>query len=162
MENSKTKLSIFTNENYNEVKRIAQRYFPDAEEAADLVQEFFIKVLSLVDAHAFVWQGRKQFWNWCHKTIRNMALGKLRSERRHHAIEQELFPQNTTEGSADISIEAASDLGDLLQGSLRLCYILHYLEGQDYEEIARSQGLAVSTVRSQCSRAKKAVSKYLL
>ena len=47
-------------------------------------------------------------------------------------------------------------------GSLRLCYILHYLEGQDYEEIARSQGLAVSTVRSQCSRAKKAVSKYLL
>lgn len=162
MDHSETKAKVFTDENYNEVKRIALRYFPNDADAKDLAQELFMRVLDLVESNAFEWTGRGQFMKWCHITVRNMALAQLRSERRHRILAKENCMPVLSDVMTDISPEAASALGEQLSDNQRRYYVLHYLEGQDYQEIARSQGLAVSTVQSQCSRAKKAICKTLL
>lgn len=156
--------NVFTKGNIDEVTKIAYKYLKDWEDAQDLTQDLFLKLYGLVAAARFVWWDWKSFMGWCNKTVRNMALNWMRAERaRRKTIQESLaFMEQSSEEQSDITLDAAAELADSLSVGQQICYIHRFLEGASYEEIAQTQGLSVSTVRSQCSRAKHAIYNRLL
>lgn len=154
------------------VHRLAIRMLGDAEDAADLTQEIFVRAYerlrSMRDGQAFR--------AWLTRLAVNMAHDRLR-RRRMPTVSLDCPPPGREEGAewtlADEGLDTEArllreELARQVQQALqalsadhRLVVALHHLEGLPVDEIATTLGVPIGTVKSRLSRARVELRRLL-
>jgi RNA polymerase sigma-70 factor, ECF subfamily len=146
--------------------RLAWRLLGDADQAADVVQEFLIKLLRVLDRY----DPARPFLPWALRIVTRMALDQRRRRVKHeHASLDDVlaYPANTAD-QPDSHLEAKETrrrlqalCGDLSEGQ-RVAFVLRDLEGFSVAEIAETTGAAASTVRVHLARARVKIHDAML
>jgi len=129
------------------------------DEALDLVQEAYVKVLSA--AHLYQPMGKPLAWMF---TIqRNLHLSKLRKSSRITPLDAADIENNSrfsyVEDPEDrMVLEAALTI---LNTEEQQIVLLHAVSGMKHKEIAETIGLGLSTTLSKYNRALKKLRSYL-
>src|SRR5580765_2166316 len=150
------------------VVQLATNLLGDREEALDLSQEVFMRVFAVI--HRF--RGQSSLRTWIYRIAVNQARNRHRFWRRRHRADQVSLDQHMAAHGEFLSagdstpdrLLAQKELGERLQTALdhlpfdqRTAIVLREIDGLSYEEIAFSLGVAVGTVKSRLTRARKSL-----
>jgi RNA polymerase sigma-70 factor, ECF subfamily len=160
------------NEHQRMVVQLATNLLGDREEALDLSQDVFLRVFSTL--HRF--RGQSSLRTWIYRIAVNQARNRHRFWRRRHRADQVSLDEHVAvhgdclsghEASPD-GVFAQKELATRLRTALdhlpfdqRTAIILREIDGLSYEEIAFSLGIAIGTVKSRLTRARKALRRDL-
>ncbi|MFC1762430.1 RNA polymerase sigma factor [Planctomycetota bacterium] len=152
---------------YNVILRIC----PNPDDAAELTQETFVKVIENVEK----FKGKSSFYTWAFRIAVNLTLNYCRraskleirsldSEDRDLAAKtsQQLREFLADDRAPDPAVVAQNrELCDVVSNALnrlddghRTVIVLRDIEGMSYTQIANVLGIELGTVRSRLSRAR--------
>lgn len=155
------------------VYAIAQRMMGNAEDAADMTQETFIKAYNSLSS----FRGDSKFSVWLYRIATNVCLDFLRSRSRKPTVSLSVEDDDGEETQMDIADESQSPEQLLERGltrdavrrglkslspEYRQILLLREIQGLSYEEIAEALALEVGTVKSRIFRARKRLCAFLL
>ena len=155
------------------VYAIAQRMTGNAEDAADMTQETFIKAYNSLSS----FRGDSKFSVWLYRIATNVCLDFLRSRSRKPTVSLSMEDDDGEETQMDIADESQSPEQLLERGltrdavrrglkslspEYRQILLLREIQGLSYEEIAEALTLEVGTVKSRIFRARKRLCAFLL
>lgn len=155
------------------VYAIAQRMTGNAEDAADMTQETFIKAYNSLSS----FRGDSKFSVWLYRIATNVCLDFLRSRSRKPTLSLSVEDDDGEETQMDIADESQSPEQLLERGltrdavrrglkslspEYRQILLLREIQGLSYEEIAEALALEVGTVKSRIFRARKRLCAFLL
>lgn len=131
---------------------VAQRFAPDRDEAADVVQEAFLHLLSKLPGFEL----RARFRTWLYPVLKHLARDR-RVKRRPEALPSEgvLEPEARTAPSGDDE-EVRSVLAALPEGQ-REVLLLRFVDDLSLAEIALALELPLGTVKSRLFAATRAL-----
>ena len=126
------------------VLRRCRRLLRDEDEALDVMQEVFVRVLKNQRTLSLEYPSSLLF-----RMATNLSLNRLRDKRRHP-----LLPGDEILGRIAVrsDLDAPLVLGRLLgrhPESTRTMAVLHYVDGLTFEQVARECGMSVSGVRKR-------------
>ena len=155
------------------VYNLALRMTGNAEDAADMAQEAFIKAYNSLASY----RGDSRFSVWLYRIVSNVCLDFLRARKRRQTVSLSVVDDEGEETELEISDESASP-EKLLERSMtrdavrrglqeltpeyRQILILRELQGMSYDEIAETLGLESGTVKSRIFRARKKLCTFLV
>ena len=145
------------------------RMVRNREQAEDLSQETFVKVLNAIDSY----RPEYKFSSWVFKIANNAAIDHLR-RRELNTLSLDGSPHAATPEAIEatalqISDHAESPLEEVearelggeieeviarLRPEYRTCILLRHVEGRSYEEIADILGLPLGTIKTYIHRAR--------
>lgn len=139
--------------------RLARRLTGSPDEAEDLVQETFSRMLPALER----FEGRSRVSTYAIRTLSNICKNRRRKRSRSplvrwfQRVEQKKSPRKDPETHLveDRKAERIRDLVQRLEPNRRLALLLREVEEMSYEEIASVTGSAAGTVRSRISRARE-------
>ena len=155
------------------VYAIAQRMTGNAEDAADMTQETFIKAYNSLQS----FRGDSKFSVWLYRIASNVCLDFLRSRSRKPTVSLSVEDDEGEEGQLDIADESQSpellmERGltrdavrrglDTLPPDYRQILLLREIQGLSYDEIAAVLEIEVGTVKSRIFRARKRLCAFLV
>ena len=155
------------------VYAIAQRMTGNAEDAADMTQETFIKAYNSLSS----FRGDSKFSVWLYRIATNVCLDFLRSRSRKPTVSLSVEDDDGEETQMDIADESQSPERLLERGltrdavrrglnalspEYRQILLLREIQGLSYEEISDVLTLEVGTVKSRIFRARKRLCAFLL
>jgi RNA polymerase sigma-70 factor, ECF subfamily len=128
-------------------------FFRNKEDALDLVQETFLRLYQKIDS----FRPGRSFEAWLLQIAKNLCIdqyrrdsGRRRGLERDKTVEEMNIPDPKEKGG-----EAARDLKEILTRCVaklaerqRLIFILRHYQQLKNEEIARTLGISVGTVKS--------------
>lgn len=133
------------------------------QDAEDLVQDAWIRLASH-DAEDDI----KQPGAFLMRTALNLSVDahRMRQSRGEHvAIEEAVLIDTTPTAEAVLlareRVVRLSDCLARLTEKTRTIFLLHRVEGQTYQEIARQQGIAISTVERHVAKAMLQVTAWM-
>jgi RNA polymerase sigma-70 factor (ECF subfamily) len=144
---------LLTRAYQKKVFALAYAFFRDKEDALDLVQETFLRLFQKIDSYE---EGRS-FEAWLLQVARNLCIDRYRKERMRRRGLEVSVPVDELPLAAAGAEEAvhASDLKDVLSRCVeklsdrqRQIFILRHYNQLKNEEIARSLGISLGTVKS--------------
>lgn len=140
---------------------IAVRYMKDEDDAADVMQDAFVKVFKYINTFRF----DCPFEAWARRILINTALKALqKNKRRGYQIDAEEMTNQLSEKAMDISNLALEELMELiheLPDGCQTVFNLYAIEGYKHHEIADLLGISEGTSKSQYSRAKQILQQKL-
>lgn len=141
------------------VYRVAWKIVLDREDALDVTQDVFVRVLRSIDN--FRLQSRVS--TWITRITVNASIDLLRRRRRAVALRQAIaeVPQYERDLDDDLAQAQVRAAIEKLSEEHRTCLVLREMEGRSYEEIAESLGCSIGTVRSRIHRARAKVRRLL-
>jgi RNA polymerase sigma-70 factor (ECF subfamily) len=136
-------------------------FFRNTEDAADFVQEVFLKVYRSI-SH---FEGRSRFSTWLYKIAYNTAVNGIRRQKEYRSLAEEevLKDEDTPErkmlrsAARQAVLEALADLPE----RYRICVDLFFFYDRSYQEIETITGYPVNTIKSHVFRAKKLLREKL-
>ena len=155
------------------VYAITQRMTGNAEDAADMTQETFIKAYNSLSS----FRGDSKFSVWLYRIATNVCLDFLRSRSRKPTVSLSVEDDDGEEVELDIADESQSPERLLERGltrdavrrglnalspEYRQILLLREIQGLSYEEISDVLTLEVGTVKSRIFRARKRLCAFLL
>jgi len=155
------------------VYNVALRITGNAEDAADMAQEAFIKAFNSISS----FKGDSRFSVWLYRIVSNVSVDFLRSKARRPSsslsIENEegetveleiadesLSPEKLLE--IKLSSQAVRRGLDSLPEDYRQILLLREIQGLSYDEIAQILDIEIGTVKSRIFRARKKLCAYLI
>ncbi len=139
---------------YGYAMSIALSYAGSPDEAADILNEAFLKVFK----HIKKYKPESAFKSWLRRIVVNTAIDHYRSNKRFQAnVEIEQAGAQEYEASVIDQLNA-QDILSLLQElpeNYRITFMLYEIEGYSHEEIGERLSVSESTSRSNLTRAKK-------
>jgi RNA polymerase sigma-70 factor (ECF subfamily) len=150
------------------VYHLALRLAGDADEAADLTQDIFLRVYRHLDG----FRGSSSLKTWIYRVALNLCrsrLGRRRPATRPLAEEgaEGVTPiVDPGRGPEELALaqDAARLVGQALAGlplAFREAVVLRDLDGLAYEEIAEVLGVRIGTVRSRIARGREQLRQAL-
>lgn len=143
------------------VYALALRLTGDRHAASEVTQDAFVRAWQRVGS----FRGESAFATWLHRLTVNVALEAGRSDRRRlDRVEPRDPAVLTLHRATDAHPGLKLDLDDairLLPDRSRQVFVLHDVEGYDFDEIAVLTGLASSSLRGQLSRARERLRQLL-
>ncbi len=143
------------------VHRVVYRLCGDAELAAELTQETFVRAFRQLAA----FRGDAAFGTWLHRVAVTTAINGLRKVRRLRDRDVELDRLGNSgrwDKHPDHELRARlTSAIDALPESQRQTLVLHDLEGYTHVEIGRALGVAEGTSKSRLFMARNALRKQL-
>ena len=150
---------------YADVYALAYRLVRDREEAADVTQEVFVRVMRSVVG----FRGESAFGTWLHRVTVNTALTSLRKRSRRAQPGREAFgmPGEESMGIADTDAgpEERAERAELLARAeaavaalpeaSRTIVVLRDVEGLSTAEVAAATGLTETAVKVRLFRARE-------
>jgi RNA polymerase sigma-70 factor (ECF subfamily) len=153
---------------------VAKRFFTDADDAQDALQDAFLSAFKALPA----FDGRSQLGTWLHRIVVNACLMRLRTQRRHpeQSID-ELLPQFLADGhraspsprwknslsemeKAETREAIRNQIAKLPEG-YRTVLLLRDIEDYDTQTVARMLELTESAVKVRLHRARQALRTLL-
>ncbi len=134
---------------------IAFRYSKSREDAEDILQEAFVKILTRIDQYSET----GSFEGWMKKILVNTAISHYRVSQKHDfhkdfdsiaEITIEDYEIDSNEFTRD---ELLHSINELPQG-FKIIFNLYAIEGYKHREIAEMLDINVGTSKSQYSRAR--------
>lgn len=139
---------------------ICLRYLKNQMDAEEVMLNGFVKIFQ----HAGQYGNLGSFEGWMKRIVINEALGYLRKkEPLHLGIEKDHI-QLPTEATAESDM-AVEDLLNLLQelpAGYRAVFNLYAIEGYSHKEIADMLDITEGTSKSQLSKARALLQKWLV
>ena len=134
---------------------IARRYFANQEDALDISQEVALKIYKGLPLVIIPEDGTLK--SWICTIVARTCIDASR-KRRHQLTELTDMPSNlpTPEETAATNEKVKEMLEAInkLPNDYRMAIILRDMEGLTYEEMAKTLGLNIGTVKSRLSRAR--------
>lgn len=136
--------------------KVCLMYVDHTADAADILQESFIKIFKNI--HQFRFEGSLR--GWIRRTVVHTAINAYNKRQR----DQQLIVPISDTSETDVSIDsilgelAAKDIIQLVNGlpqRAQQVLKLYAIEGYKHKEIADLLGITEGTSKSQFSRAKK-------
>ncbi|WP_225000385.1 RNA polymerase sigma factor [Cesiribacter sp. SM1] len=136
-------------------------YTKDEDEAADVLQEGFIKVFANLNNYTF----GGSFEGWIRKIMVNTALvqyQKKRKETENLSVYKTYIEPAVETILETIHADAVIELVNNLPEKAGLVLKLYAIEGYDHQEIADLMGISVGTSKSQLNRARFLLKEAML
>lgn len=131
---------------------VACNYSDNDDEAADILQDGFIKVFRNLSKH----DPSKSLGGWIRRIVINTALDYYRKKKRHLEVVEEYTYSESEELNIfenSNSIEIVKYVNQL-PSKAKMVLKLYALEGYAHQEIATALNISIGTSKSQLSRAK--------
>jgi RNA polymerase sigma-70 factor (ECF subfamily) len=150
------------------VVQLAMNLLGDHNEALDLSQDVFLRVFRTIRR----FRGQSSLRTWIYRIAVNQARNRHRFWRRRHRGDQVSLDEHVAIHGEFVSdatwtperVFAQKELAERLRKALerlpfdqRTAIVLREIDGLSYEEIAYSLGVAVGTVKSRLTRARRAL-----
>ena len=141
---------------------VCLRYSKDSEEAQDVLQMGFIKVFEKLD----MYNHKGSLEGWIRKIIVNTALDNIRKNKKlmnNVEIEKVDYQLHNYNENA-IDTLSAQDLLKVIQSmptGFKTVFNMYVIEGYTHKEIAKLMNIDDGTSKSQLSRARNAMRRYL-
>ena len=147
------------------IYNLGLRLLGNKEDAADLMQETYIKAYENLDR----FEGRSSFSTWLYRIATNNALMKLRKEKNKKVSIDELKKFGDKSYKIEISDWSenpssyfkSAELKEVLQKAIdslppkyKSVFILHDVEGLPLAEVARILSLSVPAVKTRLHRSR--------
>ena len=137
------------------VHRLASRIAGDADLAADLTQEVFIRVFSRLK----LFRGDAEFTTWLHRVAVTTCLNAMRRTRRVRDTERPLsaaLDARNVPAPDDLVVQQVlNDAIDRLPATHRIPLVMHALEGFSHKEVAAALDLTEGTSKRRVSEARQ-------
>ena len=138
------------------------RYSGDRDEAADLMQDVFVKVFERLHLFKF----KSKFSTWLYRIAVNTSLDRRRWRKRREDPPEDWrempIPERPDAGIRDERLrDTLEEALQELPEHFRLVVILKDLQDFAYDEIASILGISRGTVASRLNRGRKALRKVL-
>lgn len=136
------------------VFRLAYRLTGNRHDAEDLTQETFIRVFRSLSGYK-----PGSFEGWLHRITTNLFLDQVRRRKKilmEGLADREFASRGSVEDEYDMN-SLDNDIQEALNAlppEYRAAVVLCDVEGLSYEEIARTLGVKLGTVRSRIHRAR--------
>jgi len=150
----------------NQVAALAYKMVGDYDEAADIMQNVFVKT----SQNIWRYDESKRFYTWLYRITVNASIDYMRKHRRHrHEPLENVF--ETAENHRDNPednfrtrqlrehIEAATER---LNGKQKSAFVLRDIEGCHIDDVANIMEMPEATVRWYLHRARQKIRKDLL
>jgi len=155
----------------NRIYNVILKICANADDAAELTQETFVKVIENIDK----FEGRSSFYTWAFRIAVNLTLNYCQRSGRHglkslDAEDDEHYGQarrqlkeflNDDSSPDPAAVAANKELCEIVLRALmklddaqRAVVILRDIEGMNYAQIADVLDIELGTVRSRLSRAR--------
>ncbi len=150
------------------VYSIAMSLLHDPDDAADLTQDAFIRMLRSLHTY----RGETKLTTWLYRLVVNLAIDRLR-RRGVPAISLDAdesavdVPSASPADDVPLTVERGEearlvrDAVARLPDAQRLALTLHYFEDLRYEDIADVMGVPLNTVKSHIRRGKERLAVLL-
>jgi RNA polymerase sigma-70 factor, ECF subfamily len=149
------------------VYSIAMTVVKNTDDAADLTQDAFIRLLRAIHSY----RGDTKFTTWLYRLVVNLGIDRLRRRGAppiRFDEEPDLdLPSADPHDDAPLQLERGEDarlvreaLGRLPDAQ-RLALTLHYFEDMRYEDVADVMGVPLNTVKSHIRRGKAKLAELL-
>jgi RNA polymerase sigma-70 factor (ECF subfamily) len=150
------------------VYSIAMSLLHDPDEAADLTQDAFIRMLRALGSY----RGDTKLTTWLYRLVVNLGIDRLRRRgappiRLDDPDVEVDVPSDNPADDAPSAVERGEEaqavraaLAELPEAQ-RLALTLHYFEDLRYEDIADVMGVPMNTVKSHIRRGKERLSVTL-
>jgi RNA polymerase sigma-70 factor (ECF subfamily) len=139
-------------------------FFRNVEDAADFVQEVFLKSFRSLAG----FQGRSRFSTWLYRIAYNTAVNSLRRRKDYDNSLAQNLGEETADGETPerlsiraAVVEAVREAMQDLSEERRICVDLFFFYDQSYQEIETITGFPLNTVKSHVFRAKKLLREKL-
>jgi RNA polymerase sigma-70 factor (ECF subfamily) len=154
-------LDIYSDRIYNLALRIVRR----TDEAADVLQETFIKVFEKIDS----FDGRSDFFTWLYRIATNLSLMKLRKNKRIVLSDEDIEQQFDRPNSVEIQEWQSLPLKDMLTKEFRQrldeaveslpeiyrsVFVLRDLENLSIKETSKILNITETNVKVRLKRAR--------
>lgn len=149
---------------YPETYTLALRLTSNSEDAADVVQETYLRAYRNIEK----FRGDAQFTTWLYRITANCASTQLTKRNRHRHEELDVDAQVDTAPTPDARSDAALDQQHLTQAlaalppNLREVIVLRDIYDLPHEAIANELGISVVTAKVRLHRARKKLRDRLL
>ncbi len=144
---------------YGELMAVCLRYINAEEEAAEVVNDAFMKIFEGLKREI-----PQMFRAWARRIAVNTAIDHFRANKKHYyAMDIE---HTKIEATAESAIEKLSareiiDLVASLPDSYRTVFNLYVIEGYDHKEIATMLDITDGTSRSHLAKARVKLQKLI-
>jgi RNA polymerase sigma-70 factor (ECF subfamily) len=139
-------------------------FFRNAEDAADFVQEVFLKSFRSLTG----FQGRSRFSTWLYRIAYNTAVNSLRREKDYAKPLAMSLGREDADGETPERLSIRSAIAEAVREAMRdlsedrrICVDLFFFYDQTYQEIETITGFPVNTIKSHVFRAKKLLREKL-
>lgn len=154
-------VNLYSDRIYNLALRIVRR----TDEAADVLQETFIKVYEKIDT----FDGRSDFFTWLYRIATNLSLMKLRKNKRTVLSDEDIEEQFDRPNSAEIQEWQSLPLKNMLTTEFRQhldeavdslseiyrsVFVLRDLENLSIKETSKILGITETNVKVRLKRAR--------
>lgn len=153
----------------------AYSMFLNREDALDMAQETFIKAFNAIAS----FNRQSSFKTWLFRIATNVCLDELRRRKRRAVTVSLTAEEDSDSPGVQIDVaDASADPAEAAQqaflrqaiekaiGELdteyRTAIVLREIEGMDYNEIAKTMGCSLGTVKSRISRARAQLREKLM
>jgi len=160
--------------NASRATQIALRFISSAEDAGDLAQEAFMRILSARQR----WEPTARFTTWMYRIVANLCFKQQRKSKGVHPLSIDapietgdgwVLPEPAAASSSEpeamlLAAEIARTVREALStlpANQRRAIVLHRFEGRSYQEASEMMGCSVSAVASLLHRARQALRKRL-
>lgn len=140
---------------------ICLRYTKNEDEAADILQDAFIKIYEKRE----LYDPKYAIGGWIKRIVINEAINHYRQNKRFDLVEDDGYFE---EEQAEFELEERSDLKEVLQKVLnelpdgyRTVFSLYVFENLTHNEIAEYLGVSPNTSKTQLSKARKMIKSKL-
>jgi len=147
--------------------QVAYVILGDRGASEDVAQETIARVVE----HGSSWRGEGDFFAWACAIAVNLCRGKRKQDKRRPRLVEQRALERTPVQSPDHgpatrvvlheSHERAAVAVRALSPLLRDVFVLHYIEGMPYAEIARILDITAGAARLRARRAKEALRENL-
>lgn len=143
--------------------RYATSMVGDHDVASDMVQDAFVRAYTNLASC----RDRERFRLWLFRTLRNRCFDYLKDPRRRQTPLDEAPPlPDAAEGPGDLAERASLRAQlrralDSLPAVQREAFLMHYVEGFAYDELAGMLGASVSALKMRVLRAREALAGQL-
>lgn len=138
-------------------------YLKDKEDAADVLQEAFIKIFTKI--HMYKKDGSLEAW--ARRITVNTIIDFIRKKKATTEFIEAIDP-----GDVEISSQLpgiieqleAKELREIIQQlpeGARVAFLMHAVEGYSHEEISKELGISIGTSKSQVARARKLLQQMI-
>ncbi len=140
---------------------VCYRYTKSMTDAEDVLQEGFVKVFT----HLHQYKSEGELGGWIRRIMVNTAINYLKKNRNYQTDlsfdDMPLHPVSYHDPAVTLDTKQLADLIRQLPPGFQTIFNLHAVEGYSHVEIGELLGINEGTSRSQYSRARALLVKWL-